>query len=480
MKSAFCPNEEILNKVRELKPSDNKLYNVADDVSNGRIFADVFRDVARYNATSKCWYIYDGRVWKEDKENLVCEGLAKKLYLALIIYAIESETDSNYQKSVRKLGRRNARETMLKDARSYYKITNEDLDKDIDLFNCPNGTLNLRTGEFRDHNPDDLLSRIANVEYNPTAICPTWEKFISEIMQDDEDKMSVLQDGLGYSIGGRTDFECFFITYGKTSRNGKGTLNSTIQYMLGEYSGTASPDTFTSKRFKNSSDAPNDTVASLVGTHYVSVSEPEEQMVLDSALIKALTGNDRIRVRKLYEGGFEFVATYKIWINTNHLPQIPDESVFDSDRVVMISFDRHFEPEERDTTLKDKLKQKDELSGIFNWCYEGYKRSMGRGRLVIPDSVREGIKAYAKSQDRIQEFLNEATERVENSKLKLSDLYKAYKSYCYDSGYKSLGRNKFENKLNEKGFDIREYGHQKNVFSIGFTEDYRNPFDNVS
>jgi len=480
LKSAFCPNEEILNKIRELKPSDNKLYNQEDDVANGRIFADTFREVARYNTTAKRWYIYDGRVWKEDIDNLKCEDLAKRLYLALTIYAIESEADSNYQKFIRRLGRRNTRDTMLKDARSYYTITNEDLDKDIDLLNCTNGTLNLRTGEFRDHNPEDLLSRIANVKYNPDATCPNWEKFISEIMQDDKDKITVLQEGLGYSIGGRTDFECFFITYGKTSRNGKGTLNSTIQYMLGDYSGTASPDTFTSKRFKNSSDAPNDTVASLVGTHYVSVSEPEEQMVLDSALIKALTGNDRMRVRKLYEEGFEFVATYKIWINTNHLPQIPDESVFDSDRVLMISFDRHFEPEERDTKLKDKLKEKNELSGILNWCYEGYKRSMIRGRLEIPDSVREGIKAYAKSQDRIQEFLNEATERVEGGKTKLSELYKRYKGYCFDSGYKALGRNKFENKLNEKGFDIREYGHQKRVFDIGFTEDYRNPFDNDS
>ena len=58
-------------------------------------------------------------------------------------------------------------------------------------------------------------------------------------------------------------------------------------------------------------------------------------------------------------------------INTNYLPTITDDTVFSSGRINVISFDRHFEPQEQDKDLKNRLRDKQELSGILNWCIEG-------------------------------------------------------------------------------------------------------------
>lgn len=116
--------------------------------------------------------------------------------------------------------------------------------------------------------------------------------------------------------------------------------------MLGDYAKTAPYEVFESKKYKSSGGA-SEELARLAGSRYVSVSEPSEDMVLNSALIKTLSGNDRITARYLYENSFEFTASFKLWINTNHLPSIPDDTVFKSGRVQLIPFNRHFKPSEQ-------------------------------------------------------------------------------------------------------------------------------------
>src|SRR5699024_2105435 len=166
-------------------------------------------------------------------------------------------------------------------------------------------------GNIRSHDPMDYLSKISNVWYDPEAEGDDWYKFAMDIMQNDDRLIEYLQRCLGYSISASTFQECFFIAYGKTTRNGKGTLDGTIQYMLGDYAKAADTSTFESKKYKNSSGSED--VARLAGSRYVSVYEPEEGMTLNSALIKAMSGNDKITARRLYENSFEFVSSFKIW-----------------------------------------------------------------------------------------------------------------------------------------------------------------------
>ena len=50
----------IKDKVAELEPEVN--YS-KDDRGNGDLFADVFKDVCRFNSTANCWYCYNGKFW---------------------------------------------------------------------------------------------------------------------------------------------------------------------------------------------------------------------------------------------------------------------------------------------------------------------------------------------------------------------------------------------------------------------------------
>ena len=195
-----------------------------------------------------------------------------------------------------------------------------------------------------------------------------WERTIRNVMQGDQDLSCYLQKALGYGLTGDTSEECFFLLYGPTTRNGKGTVMETYMKMLGEYGKAARPETIALRQNYNAS-GPSEDIAKLAGARAVNISEPDKQMVLSAALVKTLTGNDTMSARFLNENSFEFKPQFKLLINTNHLPKANDVTIFSSSRVKVLPFNRHFEPKEQDKTLKKRLEK--ELSGVLNWCLEG-------------------------------------------------------------------------------------------------------------
>lgn len=97
------------------------------------------------------------------------------------------------------------------------------------------------------------------------------------------------------------------------------------------------------------------------------IAEPSRGLVLNAAQVKNMTGNDTLNARFLNENSFDFEPQFKIYINTNYLPVISDMTMFSSNRVIIISFDRHFEPWEQDRTLKEEFARSQTQSAILNW-----------------------------------------------------------------------------------------------------------------
>ncbi|MDR2184040.1 MAG: hypothetical protein LBO80_00005 [Treponema sp.] len=60
-------------------------------------------------------------------------------------------------------------------------VTSDNLDTNPWLLNVRNGTLDVTTGEFRAHRQEDMITKIARVDYDPQAECPAWKQFIREI-----------------------------------------------------------------------------------------------------------------------------------------------------------------------------------------------------------------------------------------------------------------------------------------------------------
>lgn len=435
----------------DLKPEFHYSW---DDKGNGKLFADIFKDKCRYNVTAKEWYVYNGKNWEEDTGGMIVSSLAKKLSIELYSYSFGLEDEkraSEYRKHLAKLGQLKYRETMIKDARDSYFIKADDLDKDAYLFNCQNGTINLKTFEFYPHKSSDMLSKISNVEYEPNAKSLDFEKFINEVLQGQAEKIEYMQKLFGYALSGDTSEEAAYLLYGPTTRNGKGTLLETYAHMLGGsdgYAMTINPESLAQKKIKDSRQASGD-IARLKGCRFLNMSEPPEGMIFDAALLKTLLGRDTITARHLQQREFEFKPYFKLFINTNHLPRVIDDSLFTSGRLNVVTFDRHFEPEEQDKHLKDRLKRKENISGIFNWCLEGLKKFYETGAKP-PTQVAAATNQYQKDSDKIGLFITDCLEKSKRN-TKGSDIYSKYQSWCRESGQCAEGKSRFFRSLKDRG-----------------------------
>ena len=440
----------VENRLKAIDPANDPKYNTADDIASAQLFKAVFERYVRYNATAKSWYVYDGIRWKPDLGGLAVESYAKMFSRALLIYSADVPS-KDFRKHIYAIQERRKRETIIKDARDLLPVHQGDFDTDPYLFNCQNGILNLKTFEFTDHDPGLLLSKVANVVYDPNARCDVFDTFMDQIMQGDQAKIENLQTLFGYAMTGKNEREECFMLYGSTTRNGKGTLTNTIRYLFGDYGANIQPETLAMQKNRDGR-TPSGDIARLNGVRFLQMSEPPKRMMIDVALLKTMIGRDVITARYLYEREFEFTPCFKLFINTNFLPVVLDDTLFSSGRVKVITFDRHFDKAEQDHTLKDRLQTQESLSGILNWLLEGLKRyNANHGIIAVPESVQKATDDYRLKSDKIQSFIDEVLTPDKGSAIMAKSIYTAFVDWCRSNGYYPESKKNFLSELKAKG-----------------------------
>ncbi|MFN3763256.1 MAG: phage/plasmid primase, P4 family, partial [Anaerolineae bacterium] len=325
------------------------------------------------------------------------------------------------------------------------------------------GTIDLRSGELRPHNPDDLITKIAPVDYIPDAQAPTWEAFLHRIMDGNERLIAFLQRAVGYSLTGDTSERVLFILYG-TGANGKTTFLETLRALLGDYGIQAPADTLLVGR-ENA--VPND-IARLRGARFIAVSEISEGRRLAEVLVKSLTGRDTITARFLYSEFFEFRPEGKIWLATNHKPIIrgTDKAIWD--RIRLIPFTVTIPEAEQDKHLVEKLKR--ELPGILAWAVRGCLEWQTSG-LGVPEEVRSATEAYRAEMDVIGAFIADRCILSAGARVKAGDLYEAYRKWCEENKEEPLNKIAFGLRLAERGLVSERDMHARYWRGIGLLTD---------
>ena len=160
----------------------------------------------------------------------------------------------------------------------------------------------------------------------------------------------------------------------------------------------------------------------MAGVRFANISEPSRGLVLNAAQVKSMTGSDTQNARFLNENSFDFEPQHKLYINTNYLPVITDMTVFSSNRVFVIPFDRHFEEWEQDRTLKQDFKKPEVQSAILNWLIAGYRMLRQEG-FRKPKAVEDAINSYKHDSDKIAQFAEELLEADPNGEVRTGILY---------------------------------------------------------
>jgi len=293
-------SESAQTRVKEVEKATEEARGTLDFAPTDLGMAERMRyfheQELRYVPAWGQWLFYDGRRWKADA-GAKLQDTAKKLIRGLEFHV--AEDDEETRQAQIKLGLKYESgpklSAMLSLARNEFQAEPEDFDTNKLLLNMQNGTLRLGPGaggRLMTARPLDSITRLAPVEFDPEAKCPRWEQFVNEIMGGSQNLVDFLRRVCGYALTGLTTEQCFFIFYGRGA-NGKTTFLEVMHALLGDYAKTASTDTFLSRR---PGAATND-VAALRGARFVSAVESDDGRRLAEALVKRITGGDRMTAR---------------------------------------------------------------------------------------------------------------------------------------------------------------------------------------
>jgi putative DNA primase/helicase len=319
----------------------------------------------------------------------------------------------------------------------------EDLDRDGWLLNCVNGTLDLRTGQLREHRREDLLTKLSPTPYEPNAACPHWLKFLTEIFPD-PDLIDYMQRLLGYCLTGDTREHLLAVFHGNGA-NGKSVLICAALAVLGEdYAATAMPDLLMARRGEHH---PTE-IANLYGKRLLVCQETGAGRRLNEPLVKWLTGGDKLKARRMREDFWEFPATYKAILVTNHKPEVRGTDEGTWRRLRLIPFTVTFPNDKQDKTRPAKLAT--EAPGILAWAVRGCLEWQSRG-MMTPECVMAATRNYRVEEDTLASFLAECCVRGEGKRCKAGDLYKRFKEWLGESNPPS--QKAFESAMSDKGFE---------------------------
>ena len=173
-----------------------------------------------------------------------------------------------------------------------------------------------------------------------------------------------LQRFVGYCLTSIVSEQCLWIFWG-SGANGKSTLLNIVLEMLGTDYAMKAPVDFLMRK---SGSHPTEK-ADLFRKRLVACVETGEGKQLDEVLVKELTGGDRIRARRMNEDFWEFTATHKAILCTNHKPVIKGTYNAMWRRLSLIPFTVCIPDDQQDKHLLDKLRR--ELPGILAWAVRG-------------------------------------------------------------------------------------------------------------
>ncbi|MBU1181372.1 MAG: hypothetical protein KKF00_04255 [Proteobacteria bacterium] len=419
------------------------------DLGNARRFSRRLGSEVRYCHQRRRWLFYNGVRWEFDESGEIerrAKDVIRGIYEEASQFGDEDRRKEYARHAIRSESAQKIRAMIsLAESEPGISIRQDEFDCNPFLLNVANGTIDLKTGELHPHNPDDLIIKLAPVEFDSAVLCPRWIQFVSEIYECNQSLIDFSRRAIGYSLTGDTREQCLFINHGRGA-NGKSTMLSIYQKLLGDYAQQTPSETLLVKRMPGI----NNDIARLRKSRIVMALEVEEGRRLAESLVKGMTGQDKMVARHLYSEFFEFEPEFKLWIGTNHKPQIrgTDHAIWR--RIRLVPFNRIFKDEEQDKELIIKLES--ELSGILNWAIEGCLQWQRDG-LGMPEEIQSAVDEYREESDPLGSFLSDCITTDGEASIKASTLYQKYKEWAEEAGEKIITGTALGRAVVERGID---------------------------
>ena len=479
-------------EVAKIELSDNDLLGYLNEnrVGDAKLYSRLHRGAVVYVKYWERWLIWGGHHWIEDDFEISAQIIEDvcELYLRLAEskqIEADEETDKDLKSKLQSIAdtalRRvnQLRDTpgqdkllqMTRRIRDPLVVLPKQIDQQHYVKACPNGVIDLRTGELRPGRPDEYILNAIVTEYDPELLrkddpCPETNRFLLSSMDGDQELVDFIWRLLGYGLITERRDHIFTIMWGEHGRNGKDTLIKLVTHVLGQtLSGDAPVEMLLQTQQVRNSSAPSPDVLTLRGMCIAWINEAEEGQRFALAKLKKLTGGGYITARGLHDKlQTTWLQTHLPIMTTNELPKAKaDDAAFWSRALIIkwpLSFvERPEQPYERpaDKDLTEKIGA--EAKGVLARMVRGSMEYLRDG-LKIPDKVRQWTREQRASWDDVGLFISEwcisesHQANPDNYTLKVSatDLHEAFCIWYarYRDRRYSISAKKFSEALNKK------------------------------
>ncbi|HXH18884.1 MAG TPA: phage/plasmid primase, P4 family [Chitinophagales bacterium] len=371
-------------------------------------------------------YVYNGEYWRQCSK----EDVKRFLSDAAVKMGMPDYEAKHYEFA----------EKLLKQFLSDAHLPEPKHDERKILINLRNGTFEFTPDgwQHRDFNPDDFLTYQLPFDYDAGAACPMFDRYLLKVLPD-ESSRNILQEFSGF-IFTKLNLEKCLVLVG-SGGNGKSVFfnilsaligkENTLQYSLGLFS-----HEYNRSKLVN------------VLLNYAS----EKGFDLNPDTFKALVSGEPLQAREPYGKPFTLHNKVKFIINCNELPRETESTEAYFRRFLIVPFDVKISEGEKDIALAEKIIA-DELPGVFNWLLAGLNRIVRQERFSYCEASERALSNFRKQADSVQLFVEENRYEKSDRKEALNDIYQKYKTFCHDDGYKPLGKNRFSQRLESKGFE---------------------------
>jgi len=180
----------------------------------------------------------------------------------------------------------------------------------------------------------------------------------------------------------------------------------------------------------------------------------------DEAVIKDLTGGDRMTARFMRQDFFDFDPQMTLMIAGNTQPSFRgvDEAI--RSRVVLVPFKVTIPPAQRNRALPEKLRR--EYPAILRWCIDGALAWQDRG-LDVPCTIDAASTAYFDEEDTVGQFLRDETTKDPSGFVSSADLINRFNQWSEQQGLGSWTQRTLVKELRQRGYEDARRKHHRGL-----------------
>lgn len=323
------------------------------------------------------------------------------------------------------------------------------------VWNFINGTLELDTGNFREHNSGDYCSVQSSYPYNPNATYRAWEQFIQDVTADDPRQSELLQFIPGYALFQDCPHEKIFVLTG-SGGNGKSRYLEILRQIFGEGNVSYVKPRGLLKDFQLIQ--LKDSIINIAGEIRSDLRDVEERM-------KSIASGEPQMACYKGKDFVHFTPRTKLIFACNGQLSSGDTSDGLTRRLIIVdfkvSFVDHPDPSDpyqrlKDINVLDKLQDELASGGIFNWVYAGYKMLKAVGYFTETNDQEELLSEFKRASNPVLQFYEQDVRDSNASEIDYKQMYSDYVVWCQNNGCHPFSSHRFHGefkKVSQKQYE---------------------------